>query len=263
MAGPPDSHSQRRQRQVIAALVSLVVVATVAVFALGGSDGDVKAGPAPTTVPTTTTTTTAAVPQPATTATTKVASLQVFDRPATGATVVTSLSDTTEYGLPRTLLVTEQQPGWLHVLLPIRPNGSTGWVRDTEVAIATTLMSIKIELAAHKVTLYNAGKVVLESAAVIGKKETPTPPGSYYVTDPVDLQLDPNSEYGAFAIGISGFSEVLKSFNGGPGQLALHGTPRPEQVGQDVSNGCVRVPNDVIVQISKLAPLGTPVTIVA
>jgi len=65
----------------------------------------------------------------------------------------------------------------------------------------------------------------------------------------------------AYALGLSGYSEVLFSFNGGPGQIAVHGTNNPSQVGQNISNGCVRVPNDVIVQIADQAPLGTPVII--
>ena len=56
---------------------------------------------------------------------------------------------------------------------------------------------------------------------------------------------------------------MLYEFAGGPGRLALHGTNRPDQVGQDISNGCVRVPNDVILQIADRVPLGTPVEIVA
>ena len=56
---------------------------------------------------------------------------------------------------------------------------------------------------------------------------------------------------------------MLYEFAGGPGRLALHGTNRPDQVGQDISNGCVRVPHDVILQIADRVPLGTPVEIVA
>ena len=105
------------------------------------------------------------------------------------------------------------------------------------------------------------GAEVLESGTVNGAPRTPTPPGTYYITDPVDLRSSPNGGYGAYALGISGFSEVLFEFNGGPGQLAVHGTPDPSQVGSDISNGCIRVPNDIIVEIAKQAPLGTPVII--
>jgi lipoprotein-anchoring transpeptidase ErfK/SrfK len=33
-------------------------------------------------------------------------------------------------------------------------------------------------------------------------------------------------------------------------------------VGQEISNGCIRVPNDVIVRIAQTVPVGTPVHIV-
>jgi len=103
----------------------------------------------------------------------------------------------------------------------------------------------------------------VETGAVIGSPESPTPVGSFYMTDPVDLQDDPDGDYGAFALGLSGYSDVLYEFAGGPGQLALHGTSHSDQAGQDISNGCVRVPNDVILQIAERLPLGTPVEIVA
>jgi lipoprotein-anchoring transpeptidase ErfK/SrfK len=56
---------------------------------------------------------------------------------------------------------------------------------------------------------------------------------------------------------------VLTSFKGGPGQLAVHGTNNAGEVGSNISNGCVRVPNDIILQLALQAPLGTPVNIVA
>jgi lipoprotein-anchoring transpeptidase ErfK/SrfK len=103
----------------------------------------------------------------------------------------------------------------------------------------------------------------MESGAVMGSPETPTPTGRFFVTDPVDLRADPEGPYGAFAYGLSGYSDVLFEFAGGPGQLALHGTNQPDQMGQDISNGCVRIPNDIVLQLVERLPLGTPVEIVA
>jgi len=238
-----------------------VVAGGVGAWALlSGGDTKVKAAPVRTTTSSTTTTT--PVPPPATTATSKVAKIDAFESPADGAKVINSFSDKTEYGLARTFLVTDRQPGWLHVLLPQRPNGSSGWIRESDVTLGESHFSIKIELGGHKVTLYKDGQVVLETQAVIGKQQTPTPLGKFYITDPVDLQSHPSGAYGAYALGLSGYSEVLTSFNGGPGQIALHGTPNADQVGQDLSNGCVRIPNDVILNVvNQQPPLGTPVEI--
>ena len=36
---------------------------------------------------------------------------------------------------------------------------------------------------------------------------------------------------------------------------------RPELVGQSVSNGCVRIPNDIVTMLADTVPLGSPVFI--
>jgi lipoprotein-anchoring transpeptidase ErfK/SrfK len=253
---------KRRQVIVVTAVVAvLLAVVGVAVLVSGGGDEKVAkaAPPTTTTIPPTTTTTN---PPAATVATTKGSNIAVFDAP-NGTNVVTSLSAKTEYLQPRTLLVTEQQGDWLKALLPMRPNESQGWIRLGDVALSQNPYKITVSLTDHKVTLYKDGKEIVSSGAVVGADRTPTPVGTYYITDPVDLQSRPGGAYGAFALGLSAYSEVLFEFNGGPGQIAIHGTNNPELIGQNVSNGCIRVPNDVILQIAEQAPLGTPVIITA
>jgi lipoprotein-anchoring transpeptidase ErfK/SrfK len=56
---------------------------------------------------------------------------------------------------------------------------------------------------------------------------------------------------------------VLQTFDGGPGQIAIHGTNHPELIGKFVSNGCVRLNNDDITALQSLVSTGTPVQIVA
>jgi lipoprotein-anchoring transpeptidase ErfK/SrfK len=260
------AQSRKRTRLVAGgALATLVaVVGAVVAFSGGGDPTPRAAAEGPERVTTTTTAaapTTTTIPPPSVVATTKVANLQVFDAP-NGTKVVTTLSARTDYRQPRTLLVTEQQPGWLKTLLPIRPNGSSGWVRDTDVTLSESPYKIKVDLSDHHLWMWKDGEQVLDTPVVIGRPSTPTPLGIFYITDPVDLRANPNTAYGAYAIGLSGFSEVLFEFNGGPGQIAIHGTPTPQDVGKDLSNGCVRMPNDMILEIAKVAPLGTPVEIV-
>jgi lipoprotein-anchoring transpeptidase ErfK/SrfK len=283
MAGPPPDSlrsvraARRSYRARLRGAIAAGVVVVVAFGAIGGwllLRGDAETTPkkraAPTTSTTTTTTTTTTTPPPpppapAITATLKTPQITAYWDAVETAPAVTRLSNKTAYGVPRTFLVTDDtsRPGWLKVLLPIRPNGSDGWIRASDVTLGSTDYEIKVELAARKLTLLKLGQPVLESAVVIGTDRTPTPPGKFYVTDPLDLRNNSNAGYGVFALGISGYSDVLTSFRGGPGQLAVHGTNSPQQVGQNISNGCVRVPNDIIVQIAAQAPLGTPVTIVA
>jgi lipoprotein-anchoring transpeptidase ErfK/SrfK len=251
---------------VVAGFVALLAVGALVGWALLRDDAKAvpkKRAAAPTT--TTTPTTTPPKPAPAVTATQNVPQLTAYQDAVETSPAVTKLSDKTEYDLPRTYLVTDQtsHPGWLNVLLPIRPNGTSGWIKASDVTLGTTDYEIRIEVGAHKLTLLKLGQPVLESGVVVGADKTPTPPGRFYVTDPLDLHSQPNAGYGVFALGISGYSDVLTSFKGGPGQLAVHGTNTPAQIGQNISNGCVRVPNDVIEQLAAQAGLGTPVTIVA
>jgi lipoprotein-anchoring transpeptidase ErfK/SrfK len=257
-------HHRTRVRGAIAAGV-------VTVLALGGVGGWLllrdESTPAPKkrAAPTTAAPTTVPQPVAAVTATQKVPEITAYQDSVETAPSVTKLSDKTEYNVQRTFLVTDQssRPGWLNVLLPIRPNGASGWIKASDVTLGTSDYEIRIELGAHKLTLFKLGQPILESGTVIGKDQTPTPPGAFYITDPVDLRKNPNTGYGQFALGISGYSDVLTSFKGGPGQLAVHGTNNAGEVGSNISNGCVRVPNDIILQLALQAPLGTPVNIVA
>jgi len=273
MAEPttPSSRAERRAssrrnriRIGIAAALAIVIVAVLGfVVVSGGSDPEPKkvAAPPPstTTVPTAPPTTTTTTPPHAVAATTKGGSIAVYDLP--NGAVQTTLSARTDYLQPRTFLVVEKSPDWLKVLLPMRPNNSTGWIRAVDVNLSDVPYEIHVNLGEHMLRMFKDGQEVLSSPVVIGSPRTPTPLGTFYITDPVDLKASPNGAYGAYALGLSGYSEVLFEFNGGPGQIAVHGTNNPSQVGQDISNGCVRVPNDIIVQIADQAPLGTPVII--
>jgi len=258
------AHSRRnRIRIAIAAALAVVIVGVVGFVVFSGGSGTqpkkVAAAPPPTTLATEPSTTTTTTPPPAVAATTKGGPIQVYDAP--NGAVQTTLSARTEYLQPRTFLVVEKSPDWLKVLLPMRPNNSTGYIRASDVNLNDVPYEIRVNLGEHMLRMYKDGQEVLSSPVVIGAPSTPTPLGTFYITDPVDLKANPNGAYGAYALGLSGYSEVLMTFNGGPGQIAVHGTNNPSQVGQNISNGCVRVPNDIILQIANQAPLGTPVII--
>ena len=150
--------------------------------------------------------------------------------------------------------------GWLKVLLPIRPNGSTGWVRAREVAMKFNPYRIVVELDDHLLKVFKKKKLVLEEPVGIGKSTTPTPGGRYYVTQ-LFRPGNPDGPYGPYAYALSGFSEVLTSFKGGEAIVGIHGTNRPDLVGEDVSSGCIRMQNDAIRRLAKILPLGTPVAI--
>ncbi len=156
----------------------------------------------------------------------------------------------------------EDEGDWLHVYLPARPNEASGWIKTDDVSLSTTTYRVVVTLADFQLRVFSGDSEVLATTVVLGKKSTPTPPGHFYVTEVVDTG-NPGGAYGPFALGLSGYSDVLLQFNGGPGQLAVHGTNAPGRIGTYASNGCIRIANDVVTKLAELLPVGTPVTIQA
>lgn len=147
---------------------------------------------------------------------------------------------------------------WLRILLPIRPNGAAGWVRMGAVTVRRIHQRIVIDLSDRALRYFRNGQLERNFSVGIGRPQTPTALGTFYVWAQVP-QASPTGPYGVFALGISGFSEVLKDWPGG-GRMAIHGTANPGDRGQMVSHGCVRVYNDDMVDLRRV-PLGTPVVI--
>jgi L,D-transpeptidase catalytic domain len=148
---------------------------------------------------------------------------------------------------------------WYRVQLPRRPNGVEGWVRGGDVELVKVRTRLEVDLSSRRVTLFRDGRPVLRTIGAIGSPATPTPTGSYYVNQRLIVQ-DPTGPFGPVVIGISAFSTVLTWWTQG-GPIAIHGTNQPWSIGKAVSNGCVRVRNDVLRRLFRQAIAGTPVII--
>ena len=254
---------QRRRVALVAFVVVLLIVAAAGLFVATRDDSEQAAPKPPTTTQAENTTGISAnyAAAPLRSATTKGGDIAVYTSPDAAAQPVNTLSAQTEYTLPRSFLVFDQYQDWLHVYLPTRPNDATGWIKAADVSVSKPLdYQIKVSLAERKLWLMKNGAVELEAPAAIGTDENPTPTGTFYYTDPLDLETQPGTAYGVFAIGLSGHSNTLSEFAGGDGQIAVHGTNDPGTIGTPVSHGCVRVNNDIITRLAAL-PLGTPVVI--
>ena len=180
---------------------------------------------------------------------------------ATGTDPVRTLASPNADGAPTVFLLQQSQTTRrVQVLLPVRPNGSTGWVDRDQLRLFTTPYRLVISVAQHRLQEYRAGQLVGTDPVGIGRGVTPTPSGTYYLTELLQPP-DPNGPYGPYAYGLSAYSPVLTDFAGGPGQIGLHGTNDPAGLGTDVSHGCIRVANIVITRLARTVPPGTPVTI--
>jgi lipoprotein-anchoring transpeptidase ErfK/SrfK len=149
---------------------------------------------------------------------------------------------------------------WLQVYLPVRPNGSTGWVRSADVMALPNPYKLEADLNEFTMKVFKGGQQIDAIKIGVAKNNTPTPGGIYYTTELIKTP-NPDGDYGPYAYGLSGYSDTLTSFNGGPGQLGIHGTNEPQYLGTRVSHGCIRMSNDDITKLAHLLPLGTPVQI--
>lgn len=162
--------------------------------------------------------------------------------------------------IPLVFLVTARRPGWIRAYVPARPNRRQGWIREADVTLAQDPYRIRINLTGHRIEVWNGRRIVERGRIATGKALSPTPTGRYYVTDLVKPP-NPNGFYGPYAFGLSAFSPVYTSFEGGNGQVGIHGTSDPSALGRNVSHGCIRVANAAITRLARRVPIGTPVDI--
>jgi hypothetical protein len=176
---------------------------------------------------------------------------------------VQTLEPTTILGTTTVLTVLEgPRAGWARVMLPIRPNGSEGWVRTDGMSMFVVEGSLLIDLSDRSLSYRVGDSEVLTTDVGVGSNRHPTPTGHFFVTDSVTM-ADPNSTWGPHALGLSARSDTITEYNGGDGIIGIHGTNSPWSIGQASSLGCVRVANDVITVLHQMVRLGTPVEISA
>jgi hypothetical protein len=146
---------------------------------------------------------------------------------------------------------------WYRVSIPMRPNGTYGWVPASSVLLSPTHSQIVVNLNRRTIDLYRFGKHKWHGKVAIGAPGRETPVGHYFVAARFVPYHDPF--LGVFAVETSAYSK-LTEWPGG-GVVGIHGTSLPQLLGQAVSHGCVRVSNTTARRLKSLAPLGTPIWI--
>ena len=253
----------------------LVMVLSLTACSGGGSPSAAPptTGPAPTTVtslaPTTAAPTTTVDPTVAKVAVAKQPSVEIYTSPVQPEPARTldnpqpsGAAPGAEYVLR--MLVVEDRGDWLKVLLPIRPNGSSGWIRRSVVDLETHNYRAKVELGEHRITVWKGNEVLLQEPVGVGTSSTPTPKGLFYLIELYPVLPSQQAGFGPWAFALSGHSDVLFSFgDGGDGTIGLHGTGDPSSIGRNVSNGCIRMSNAGITKLANTLELGTPIEITA
>jgi lipoprotein-anchoring transpeptidase ErfK/SrfK len=165
----------------------------------------------------------------------------------------------TQLGAPTWVPVIASVPGWHQILLPSRPNRATGWVSLDAGAfeLGHSDYLVRVETAAHRVTVLRGGHMVARWAVAVGTARTPTPLGRTFML--ATLTPAPPT-YSRLVFPLGAHSDVLKTFGGGPGTIAFHTWPSSEVFGHAVSHGCVRVPARALRLLARIPP-GSPVIV--
>jgi lipoprotein-anchoring transpeptidase ErfK/SrfK len=100
------------------------------------------------------------------------------------------------------------------------------------------------------------GRLLLRTVAAVGAAGSATPRGRDFYVQSAFFPSDPF--FGAFALETTAFARVT---DWPTNVVGIHGTNRPELLGQAVSHGCIRVDNEAAARLRRLAPLGTPIDI--
>jgi lipoprotein-anchoring transpeptidase ErfK/SrfK len=185
------------------------------------------------------------------------------ERPGSNAPIVARFERLNPQGAEQVFPLVEEahRDGriWYRALLPIRPNGSAGWIPGSAMRIGRSDFRLRVDLDRFRLVLFERCERRATYPIGVGTRDTPTPEGTFFLNS---LLRPPErgTVYGAFAFGLSAYSDVITSWEGG-GIVGIHGTNEPSSIGGNASHGCIRMQNAAIRVLAKTVPLGTIVEI--
>ena len=177
-----------------------------------------------------------------------------------GGPVVARVGTRTEFGSPERLAVARRRGPWLGLVTTKRPNGRLAWVRSGSVTVASTRMSLILDLSKRTLVLERGAKVVRRMKVGIGRASSPTPTGRFGVTDKLDGRAY-GAYYGCCIIALSAHQPRLPAGWPGGDRIAIHGTNAPSTIGARASAGCAHARDADLRILMRRVPLGAPVFI--
>ena len=265
----------RRLRRITVAAGAGVLVAGIgalAVLSLGVATSAPSAAPPPaphdpvtttTTVPTAPAVAAVTAPAASTLVATTNGSIPGYASPQAAAPDMTVPG--TWYGYPSVLPVIATEPGWLYVRLAQRPNGSTIWVRQSDVTLSSTPYSMVVDLTTMHLLVFDGGTQIFDFPAGIGAPGDPTPTGHYFM--PMQYP-SPGPGYGPFVLVTSDHSDSITDWeNSGDAIIGIHGPIDSYDdsligtTGAAISHGCIRLHDADLAQLS-IIPAGTPIDVI-
>ncbi len=132
----------------------------------------------------------------------------------------------------------------------------------SKLKIPQGVFTTHVDVSKNHLILYFNGKPIEEYQVCTGKTDSPTPIGTFKITDKLEKPTwyktgavvapgDPENGLGTRWLGFD-----KKGYG-------IHGTNEPESIGKHASSGCVRMLNKNVEELYALVPSGSEVTIVS
>ena len=149
---------------------------------------------------------------------------------------------------------------WVHVRLPGRPSGHTGWILADQTIRSSTEWRIVVTVSARRVTIYRDGLVVRVFPAVVPKPSTPTPYGQFFVEEA--LAISPRTPAARSRSPSAPARTSSRSSRAARARSRIHGTDGlSDPLGSAASHGCIRISPSAITWLSSRIGGGVPVTV--
>lgn len=177
-----------------------------------------------------------------------------------GGRRIETIGRRTEWGSPRVLAVVARRGGWLRVMAAELPNGRTAWVSARDTRMGTVDYGLRVDLSARRLEVLRRGKVLRRMRTAVGEQGTPTPTGTFAVTDKVAFTKRA-SPYGCCAVALTAHQPHTPPEWTGGDRIAIHATPARDSIGRSITLGCMRVPTRDARWLMRRIPLGTQVSI--
>lgn len=114
------------------------------------------------------------------------------------------------------------------------------------VPVSPTPLGITVSIKAKTLTVYKDGRMLKAYPVATGKPSTPSPIGTFTIKN---KQVNPGGPYGTRWMGLS------------EPHYGIHGTNRPDSIGNAASNGCVRMHNTDVEDLFDHVGVGVTVRI--
>jgi lipoprotein-anchoring transpeptidase ErfK/SrfK len=177
--------------------------------------------------------------------------IAVYAKP--GGHALVRLRNRTPYGGLRRLWVRKRRGDWIKVAVEDGPNGA-GWVRSQDTRPTSNLeYRIEIDRSEKRLSVIGGGSR-WSTQVVIGGDVTPTPEGTFQITDRIDGARY-RGVYGARILVLSAYGDREHT-----SRVAIHGVP-PAAQSKRFSAGCIRVSRPALLRLYRQVRPGTPVRV--